>query len=61
MHEAGNKEIAGERMRVEVKEQRTTFYRGTLTNQPSSTDDPKQGINVWFQPRHIIDVLAADE
>lgn len=57
----GNEEMAAERMWVEVTESADGWYRGVLKNQPASTEDALIGMEVWFQPRHVIDVLFARE
>ncbi len=48
----------GERMWVEIVGRVGTWFRGSLDNQPTCTDDIGPGFQVWFQPRHIIDIYA---
>jgi hypothetical protein len=50
-------EIIGERMWVQVIEKVGPFYRGVLDNDPTSPTDLTAGTEIWFQPRHIIDIL----
>ena len=52
----GKIEDCGERMWVKVLSKVDGWYRGQLDNQPSCTDEIKPGMEVWFQPRHVIDV-----
>jgi hypothetical protein len=54
--ESGEIEECGERMWVKVLGRLGDWYQGELDNQPSCTDDIKPGMEVWFQPRHVIDV-----
>ena len=54
--EDGEVEDFGERMWVEVKGQVNEWYRGELLNQPSCTPDIRPGWEVWFLPRHVLDV-----
>ena len=56
----GETEDCGERMWVEVKGKMDGWYRGELLNQPDCTPDISPGWEVWFQPRHVIDVHKAD-
>jgi hypothetical protein len=37
------------------------WYRGQLDNQPCCTDDIGPGLEVWFQARHVIDVIRFEE
>ena len=50
----------GERMWVQVAERVGSWYRGVLENQPYCTDDIAPGLEVWFEPRHIIDIQRGD-
>ena len=59
--EEGNEEEAAERMWVEVEECADAWYRGVLTNQPASTDEVLLGMEVWFEPRHVIDIMTVEE
>lgn len=54
----GNVEDNGERMWVEVKGRIGDWYRGELANQPACTDAIEPGFEVWFEPRHVIDIHA---
>lgn len=56
--EAGDVTDNGERMWVEVKGVVGEWYRGELANQPCCTDGIAPGLEVWFQPRHVIDIHA---
>jgi len=47
-------------MWVKVKGKMDGWYRGELLNQPDCTPDISPGWEVWFQPRHVIDVHKAD-
>lgn len=53
---SGNREISIERMWVIVKGGVGGFYRGILDNDPYCTDDIKAGMEVWFQPKHVISI-----
>lgn len=58
----GQEEVFGERMWVEVLDSSSDFYRGKLINEPVSSDVIAYGDTVWFEPRHVIDiVLEADQ
>ena len=46
----------GERMWVQVKERHPDWYLGVLDNDPCCTDSIRSGLQVWFQPRHVIDI-----
>lgn len=59
--EEENEEEAAERMWVEVEERFEGAYRGVLRNQPVSTDEVLLGMEVWFEPRHVIDITSAEE
>lgn len=50
-----------ERMWVEVLGRVDTWYRSKLLNQPACTDEIGPGLEVWFQARHVIDILPPDE
>lgn len=56
--EEENVEDNRERMWVEVKGRVGGWYRGELVNQPACTDDIRPGLEVWFEPRHVIDIRA---
>lgn len=58
--EDGELEDCGERMWVKVVGRIDDWYRGELDNQPSCTPDIAPGFEVWFQPRHVIDIQRAD-
>ena len=45
-----------ERMWVVVVERRENFYIGKLDNNAYSTEEIKAGMEVYFEPRHIIQV-----
>ena len=57
--EEGGKDVIAERMWVEVAGCIGRCYRGRLANQPTSTDDFVVGSEVWFEARHVIDILTA--
>jgi hypothetical protein len=44
----------GERMWVQIKERVDGWYRGELDNDPYCTDTIQAGMELWFQPRHVI-------
>jgi len=46
----------GERMWVHVKQVVGGWYLGELDNDPYCTDTIKSGLEVWFQPKHVIDI-----
>ncbi len=52
--ESGNLVDHGERMWVQIKECAGGWYRGELDNDPYCTDAIQAGMELWFQPRHII-------
>ena len=47
----------GERMWVIVKGRDSSGYTGILDNDPYSTDQIKAGLEVSFEPRHVIDIF----
>jgi len=47
----------GERMWVIVRGGDRLGYTGTLDNDPYSTDQIKAGLEVSFEPRHVIDIF----
>lgn len=55
-NESGELVDHGERMWVQLKERLAGWYRGELDNDPYCTDTIKSGMELWFQPRHIIDI-----
>jgi len=57
----GNEEEATERMWVAVEHCLGGCYRGRLTNQPASTDEVLVGMAVWFEARHVLDILRQEE
>ena len=57
----GNEEEGGERMWVEVEKCHQVYYQGELTNQPACTDEVMLGMVVWFEPRHVIDIMTVAE
>lgn len=58
--ENGVLDDCGERMWVEVISRAGPWYLGLLANQPSCTKEIKPGMEVWFQPRHIIDIRGLE-
>lgn len=58
--ENGQIKDCGERMWVKVLGKVDGWYRGELDNQPSCTDEIKPGMEVWFQPRHVINVQGPE-
>lgn len=54
--EAGNEEDCAERMWVRVVGRLEHGYCGELDNQPVCTQHINPGLEVWFEPRHIIDI-----
>ncbi|TCI11486.1 DUF2314 domain-containing protein [Dyella soli] len=59
--EGGEVVDLGERMWVQVTGRLDDWYRGELDNQPSCTDDITPGLEVWFQSRHVINILRCDD
>ena len=57
--EDGEIEDCGERMWVKVAGRIDGWYRGELANQPNATPEIEPGLEVWFQPRHVIDIDRA--
>ena len=55
-NESGELVDHGERMWVQVKERLEGWYRGELDNDPYCTDAIQSGMELWFQPRHVIDI-----
>jgi len=55
-NDAGEIVDHGERMWVQVKGRLEGWYRGELDNDPYCTDDIQAGMELWFQPRHVIDI-----
>jgi len=53
--------INGERMWVEVISQKDGYYEGILINQPVFLDALKYGDTVWFEARHVIDIVRESE
>lgn len=49
-------EVNVERMWVIVKGRIGSTYRGLLDNNPLCTDDIRAGMEVWFLPKHVINV-----
>lgn len=49
-----------ESMWVIVKSRRENTYTGTLDNDPYCTDTIKSGLEVQFEPKHIIDIWTDD-
>lgn len=47
----------GERMWVIVKSGDSSGYTGTLDNDPYSTNQIKAGLEVSFEPRHVIEIF----
>lgn len=54
--EAGELEVAIERMWVYVTGRAGRFYTGRLQSQPDCTPDMQPGFPVAFGPEHIIDI-----
>lgn len=50
------KEFHVERMWVIVQERLDNVYRGILDDDPYCTDDIKAGLQVYFEPRHVINI-----
>ena len=55
-NEAGELVDHGERMWVQVKERVSGWYRGELDNDPYCTSAFGAGMELWFQPRHVIGI-----
>ena len=53
------KKTQGERMWVLVKSSDGSGYIGVLDNDPYSTDEIKAGLEVTFEPRHVIDIYES--
>lgn len=49
-----------ERMWVIVKNSNANIYTGVLDNDPYCTDTIKSGVEVQFEPKHIIDIWNDD-
>jgi len=60
-NEAGEVFDEGERMWVWVTGRVDDWYRGELDNQPCCTDDISPGLEVWFQARHVINIIRIDD
>lgn len=58
--EAGVIEDCGERMWVEIVGKIDDWYRGLLDNQPHCTDAINPGFEVWFEPRHVVDIMRSE-
>jgi hypothetical protein len=54
--ETGDLVDHGERMWVLIQERIDGWYRGELDNDPYCTKTIRAGLQLWFQPRHIIDI-----
>lgn len=54
--ESGELVEHGERMWVQVLESRGEWYLGAIDNDPHCTDRLQAGMELWFQPRHVIDI-----
>ena len=59
--DGGEAEDYGERMWVEVKGGLDGWFRGELLNQPNCTPEISPGWEVWFQPRHVLNVHKANQ
>ena len=53
-NESGDFVDHGERMWVEIKERVDGWYRGVLDNDPYCSKAIQSGLELWFQPRHVI-------
>ena len=51
----------GERMWVQVMGHVDNWYRGELDNQPGCTHEIAPGLEVWFEARHVINILRSGE
>jgi hypothetical protein len=56
--EAGEEEVNVERMWVIVKGRIGSLYKGQLDNDPYCTEGIRAGMEVWFLPKHVIDIYA---
>ncbi len=56
-----NGETQTERMWVLVKKKTDEGYLGALDNDPYCTDEMKAGLEVRFQPRHVIQIYEDDD
>lgn len=54
------KQTQGERMWVTPRGGDRSGYTGILDNDPCSTDKIKSGLEVSFEPRHVIDIFTDD-
>jgi hypothetical protein len=59
--EPGQVGVRGERMWVEVEMKHGTYYRGRLLNTPVYSDLVGLGTTLWFEPRHVIDIVLRSE
>ena len=57
----GNKSEEVERMWVSVKGRIGRFYRGELDNDPYCTDEIAAGMEVFFEPRHVVQIYETDD
>lgn len=53
------KQAQRERMWVLIKSCDDSGYTGVLDNDPYSTDEIKAGLEVVFEPRHVIDIYGS--
>lgn len=61
LHEENGEEFEQvERMWVEVRRRVDRCYVGVLDNDAHSTDDIKAGMEVVFEPRHVIQIYRDD-
>jgi hypothetical protein len=60
LDDSGNSKVSGERMWVKVTYSDYPFFEGILANQPSCTDELKEGYKLKFEAQHIIDILEED-
>ncbi|MBL0029280.1 MAG: DUF2314 domain-containing protein [Rhodanobacteraceae bacterium] len=58
--ESGKSVDHGERMWVQVVEKKGNWYFGKLDNDPYCTDEICAGLELWFQPRHVIDIYDTE-
>ncbi len=56
-----NGETQTERMWVIIEKKTSDGYLGVLDNDPYCTDEMKAGLEVRFQPRHVIQIYEDDD
>jgi uncharacterized protein YegJ (DUF2314 family) len=60
-HITGGDQVNVERMWVMVDEKHPGYYLGTLNNQPYSTEHIRNGMQVRFEQKHVIQIRDVTE